>query len=231
MTVDVQLAVLDMAGTTVADDGLVIEAFTTALSELDTDRAAALDYVRRTMGESKIVVFRHLAGGDEARAAQANAAFEKAYGGLIDAGWAMPVEGAEETIRELRGRGVKVALTTGFSRTTQDRLLAALDWTDLADLTLCPAEAGRGRPYPDMVLTAVVRLRVDDVRAVAVAGDTTYDVLSGLRAGASIVAGVLTGAHDRATLTAAGATHVLDSVADLPAVIAGSPHADKGAMR
>jgi beta-phosphoglucomutase-like phosphatase (HAD superfamily) len=43
----IQLAVLDMAGTTVADDGLVIEAFTEALSELDVDRDQALGYVRR----------------------------------------------------------------------------------------------------------------------------------------------------------------------------------------
>jgi phosphonatase-like hydrolase len=217
----IQLAVLDMAGTIVADDGLVVEAFTTSLSELDADRVEALQYVQQNMGESKISVFRHLAGGDEAVAARANAAFEKAYGALIDAGWSVPIEGAESTIRQLRGHGVKVALTTGFSRDTQNRILAALDWTDLADLTLCPTEAGRGRPYPDLVLTAVLRLGVDDVRAVAVVGDTSYDVLCGRRAGASIAAGVLTGAHDRATLTAAGATHVLDSVADLPALLAG----------
>jgi phosphonatase-like hydrolase len=222
----IQLAVLDMAGTTVADDGLVIEAFTEALSELDVDRDQALGYVRRTMGESKISVFRHLAGGDEAVAARANAAFEKAYGALVDAGWAVPIEGAEEAIRELRGRGVKVALATGFSRATQDRILAALNWAGLADLTLCPAEAGRGRPYPDLVLTALLRLGVDDVRAIAVAGDTTYDVLSGLRAGASIVAGVLTGAHDRAALSDAGATHVLESVTELPALLAARPLAN-----
>ena len=74
---------------------------------------------------------------------------------------------------------------------------------------------GRGRPYPDMILTCVLRLGIDDVRAVAVAGDTESDIRSGLAAGASIVAGVLTGAHDRDRLLAAGATHVLDSVAEL----------------
>jgi phosphoglycolate phosphatase-like HAD superfamily hydrolase len=71
------------------------------------------------------------------------------------------------------------------------------------------------------VLTAVLRLGVDDVRAVATAGDTTYDVLCGLRAGSRIVAGVLTGAHDRDALAGAGATHVLASIKELPAVIEG----------
>ena len=65
-------------------------------------------------------------------------------------------------------------------------------------------------------LAAILALEVDDVRQVAVAGDTANDLLAGTRAGASIVAGVLTGAHDRATLAAAPHTHVLDSVVDLP---------------
>ena len=37
--------------------------------------------------------------------------------------------------------------------------------------------------------------------------------------GASIATGVLTGAHDEQTLRAAGATHVLESVADLPRLV------------
>jgi len=211
-----QLAVLDLAGTTVADDGLVLAAFGTALSTMDIDREAGLAYAKQTMGESKIAVFRHLSGGDEAAAQRANAAFEGAYGDLVDGGACTPVPGAQDTIERLRTGGVQVALTTGFSRATCDRVLTVLRWTAVADLTLCPAEAGRGRPYPDLVLTAVLRLGVDDVRAVATAGDTVTDVLCGLRAGASVVAGVLTGVHDRPALLAAGATHVLPSVADLP---------------
>jgi len=226
LNIPIQLAVLDMAGTTVADDGLVEEAFTVAIREQGVEPGSAgyadmLGYVRRTMGESKISVFRHLCDGDEQRARAANAAFERAYADLVDAGRCQPIDGAARTIAALRSGGVKVALTTGFARSTQDRILDSLGWRDIADLTLCPAEAGRGRPYPDLVLTAVLRLGVDDVRAVATAGDTTYDVLCGLRAGSRIVAGVLTGAHDRDALAGAGATHVLPSVNELPAVIKG----------
>jgi phosphoglycolate phosphatase-like HAD superfamily hydrolase len=54
---------------------------------------------------------------------------------------------------------------------------------------------------------------------VAVVGDTVNDLVSGTRAGAGIVAGVLTGAHDRATLSSAPHTHVLDSIAELPDVL------------
>jgi phosphonatase-like hydrolase len=224
-TPDIRLVVLDMAGTTVADGGLVERAFEAAARELGVEPGSAehaehLAHVRATMGESKISVFRHLFG-DEDRARRANTAFEKAYGELVDAGLVAPVPGAREAIEKLAGGGRTVVLTTGFSRVTQDALLDALGWRDLVPLTLCPADAGgRGRPYPDMVLTALVRTQAaDDVRQVAVAGDTSYDVLSGVRAGARLVAGVRTGAHGDEQFRTAGATHVLDSVAGLPALL------------
>ncbi|WP_406367026.1 phosphonatase-like hydrolase [Streptomyces sp. NBC_01546] len=222
------LIVLDMAGTTVADGGLVERAFERAAERLgvepgSADQAEKLQYVRDTMGESKISVFRHLFGTEDL-AQRANSAFEEAYGELVDGGLIAPVPGAREAIEKLRADGRTVALTTGFARVTQDAILDALGWQDLADLTLCPADAGgRGRPYPDMVLAAFLRTgAVADVREIVVAGDTAYDMLSGRRSGAGTVAGVLTGAHDRAALTEHGATHVLGSVAELPQLLAES---------
>lgn len=227
-TRDIRLVVLDMAGTTVADGGLVERAFEAAAAELgvepgSADHAEKLDYVRATMGESKISVFRHLFGA-EGLARRANTAFEKVYGDLVDAGLIAPVPGAREAVEELAGSGRSVVLTTGFARVTQDAILDALGWQDLVPLTLCPADAGgRGRPFPDMVLEAFVRTKAaEDVRQVAVVGDTSYDVLSGVRAGAGVVAGVRTGAHGDDAFRAAGATHVLDSVAGLPALLTGA---------
>ncbi|MFG2159148.1 phosphonatase-like hydrolase [Streptomyces olivaceus] len=225
---DIRLVVLDMAGTTVADGGLVERAFDTAARELGVepgtdDHAAKLAYVRATMGESKISVFRHLFG-DEDRARRANAAFERAYGALVDDGLVAPVPGAREAVGELAADGRTVVLATGFARVTQDAILDALGWRDLVPLTLCPADAGgRGRPHPDLVLAAFLRTgAADAVRQVAVAGDTSYDVLSGVRAGAGLVAGVRTGAHGDDAFREAGATHVVDSVADLPALLRGA---------
>ena len=220
---DIRLAVLDMAGTTVADDGLVETAFGAALLAAGVAPGSSREpelwtHVRDTMGQSKIEVFR--AVFDEDTAQLANRAFEASYTDQIDDGRAVALPGAAEAIRELRAAGILVALTTGFSRATQQRLVTGLGWDGLADLVLCPEDAGgRGRPYPDMVLTALLRLKVDDVAQIAVVGDTASDVKTGVRSGASIVAGVLTGAHDGATLRAAGATHVLTSIAELPALL------------
>lgn len=219
-----EIVVMDMAGTTVADDGLVIAAFTAAVGSLgigeDDERfPAMMDHVVATMGESKITVFRALFPGDEDRAQAANSGFEAAYSDLVADGRSEPLPGAADTIASLRDSGVKVALTTGFSPATRDAILSALGWDGLVDLALSPADVGRGRPYPDLNLTALLRLGGTDVRALATVGDTAFDVLAGLASGAGVVTGVLSGAHDRATLAAAGAHHVLDTVADLPEIL------------
>jgi len=213
-----------MAGTTVADGGAVESSFVDAMmhcgvAEDSEQMRAALEHVRASMGQSKIAVFRHLFAGNEMEAARANEAFEAAYARAVDGGQISPMPGAEGALAELREMGVKVCLTTGFAPDTRNRILDALRWHSLVDLALSPSDAGRGRPFPDMILAAVLRLEVDAVREVAVAGDTVSDLLAGTRAGASIVAGVLTGAHGRADLETAPHTHILDSIAALPGVL------------
>ena len=219
----IRLAVLDMAGTTVRDDGAVERAFVEAVSvQLGDGTAQALEYVRATMGQSKIVVFRALFDGDEEAAQAANRRFEQAFDAAVDRGEIGPIAGAEAALADLRTNGLLVCLTTGFSASTRDRIIDALGWRSSIDLALSPDDAGRGRPYPDMILTALLRLGVDDVHEVAVAGDTTSDLLAGTRAGAGVVAGVLSGAHARAELERAPHTHIIDSVAELPVILAGS---------
>jgi len=217
------IACLDMAGTTVADDGVVLEAFTAAVTELDLSGAAydqAMAYAKDTMGQSKIEVFRHITG-DEQRAQQANTAFERHYAVAVRAGQIAPLPGAAETIKHLREAGVKVCLATGFSPVTRDAIIEALGWGKLIDLALSPADTGsadfpgRGRPAPDLPLTALLRLRGDAVSELAVAGDTPSDIESGLRAGAGLVAGVLTGTATRADFERAGAPLILDTIAGI----------------
>ena len=218
----VDLAVLDLAGTTVRDDGVVEGAFVDALAAVGAGPGTGgfderLARLRATMGRSKLEVFGELVG-DDATAHRAHDAFEAAYGARLASGAVQPLDGAEDAITALRAAGVRVCLTTGFSPATVAALLEALGWHDRADLALAPGPGVRGRPHPDLILSAVLRLGVDDVRRVAVAGDTASDLLAGTRAGASVVAGVLTGAHDRAALEAAPHTHVLASIVDFPAL-------------
>ena len=149
------LACLDMAGTTVRDDGLVERAFDAAVGALGVAAGSAgyramATVVRETMGQSKIEVFRRLFGAEEL-AQEANTAFERAYADLVRAGAVTALPGAASTFAALRAAGVQVALTTGFAQSTQDAIVAALGWGDAVDLLVCPGPAMRGRPYPDLI--------------------------------------------------------------------------------
>ena len=212
----IELVCCDMAGTTVTDGGLVLEAFHRTISSLSLDEAAALDaeaYVIETMGQSKIDVFRALF--DE-RAEEANALFE---GHFVDAARDLGVSevpGARQALEALVERGVQVALTTGFSPATRESLIEELSWGDLVTVRVSPADAGRGRPAPDMVLVCALRTRVTAMSRVCVVGDTASDMLAGERAGVGLRVGVLTGNDGAERLLEHGADVILNSVVQLP---------------
>jgi phosphonatase-like hydrolase len=216
------LACLDMAGTTVRDEGAVDEAFTEALTaagvDLDSERfTSARLYVRDTMGQSKADVFAALL--DPGAAERATADFARAYERIVAAGRVPPMDGALDLFDALRKGGVKVCLTTGFAPSTRDALIESLGWAAHIDLALSPADCGRGRPDPDMIFGAMDRLGVPDAGQVAVVGDTTSDLEAGTRAGARAVIGVLSGAHDEATLSTAPHTDLIDDITELIGVL------------
>jgi phosphoglycolate phosphatase-like HAD superfamily hydrolase len=61
----------------------------------------------------------------------------------------------------------------------------------------------------------MARLGVEDPGAVVVVGDTVSDLQAGSAAHAGSVVGVLTGAHDEATLTTAPHTAILADITGL----------------
>jgi phosphoglycolate phosphatase len=148
----ITIACLDMAGTTVADDGSVLAALSAALDRFGPAPgtpayAAAMQTVHATMGQSKIEVFRRILG-DEVTAWQANGVFEERYADAVAAGQVRALPGAAETITRLSGAGVQVCLLTGFSPATRDAIIGMLGWQPLIDLALSrptPGAAGPGR--------------------------------------------------------------------------------------
>jgi len=221
--VSVEMVAFDVAGTVLNDDGLVISAFKKAFEATQPDLWPThgvewTQYALDTMGQSKIDVFTKLLG-DVEKAHQANVAFEESYVQEIAEVGAVPIAGAEDIFKYLRSKGIAVALTTGFSRSTLDRLIIELGWKDLIDLSITPSEAGRGRPHPDMLNMAVEVLGITKPEHVIVLGDTASDMQAAVAFGAGQAIGVLTGAHDEHILHDAGATSVINSVADLKSLI------------
>ena len=178
--------------------------------------------VHQAQGQSAVDVFRGLFPGGDGRAEAAALSFERSFRAAVDRTGIVPVPGAQEAIAQLADSGVRVCLVTGLSRRLLGLVLDTLGWWRLIDLTLCAEDVPRGCPWPDLGLTAMLRLGVEDVRAAAFAGSTASEIQCGRRAGAGIVAGVLTGGHTDDRLRAAGATHLIAGIAQLPGLLLGS---------
>ena len=220
---NLEMAAFDVAGTTVKDDGIVIEAFKVAFEMTQPDLwpekgAEWTQYAIDTMGQSKIEVFSALLG-DREKAIQANIAFEEAYVNEIAEQGISEIPGSLELFASLRERGIPVALTTGFSRSTLNVILIELGWHDVVDLTVTPDEAGRGRPHPDMLLHAARKLNAPSPEFSLVVGDTASDMKSAVAYGSKNIFGVLSGAHSKEILVDAGATSIVNSILDITSLL------------
>lgn len=228
-TLPVSLACCGLLGTTADDRGMLERAFAEACATQGIVPGTAayahcMVGVHQAQGQAAVDVFRGLFPEGDGRAEAAALSFERSFRAAVDRTGVSPMPGAEEAIRNLSEAGVRVCLTTGLSRRLLGLVLDTLGWWRLADLTLCSEDVPRGSPWPDLVLSAMLRLGVEDVRSAAFAGSTASEIQCGKRAGAGIVAGVLAGSHTVDRLRAAGATHLIEGIAQLPGLLLeGSP--------
>lgn len=223
----IDLVVFDMAGTTVFDGDAVNAAFRDTLAAWDLVLPSAV--IDSVMGLPKPVAVRILLNhaGRPATDADVDALHTAFTARMIDYYRTAPdvreVPGAAAVFAELRAKGVKVALDTGFFRPIAAVVLERLGWTvpEVIDATITSDEVPNGRPHPDMIHVLMQRFGVTDPTRVAKAGDTQSDMEQGTNAGCKYVIGVLTGASTRDQFAAWPHTHLVASVADVPALLAG----------
>ena len=215
-----EMIAFDVAGTTVRDEGLVIRAFEKAFAfavplEWQERQQEFTKYALDTMGQSKIEVFTAMLGRKDL-AEKANVAFEGAYLDLVLTEGVEEIPGATSVLQQLNAKGIPTALTTGFSRFTLNAILNQLEWNGIVETTVVPSEAGAGRPSPKMLQVAATKVGVINPENCVVLGDTVSDMAAAVAFGAGTRVGVLSGAHTYDDLISAGATVVIESVAELP---------------
>jgi phosphonoacetaldehyde hydrolase len=152
------------------------------------------------------------------------------------------VPGLLDCVGVLRSRGVAIGATTGyFGEAAEHVYRCAAEQGYRPDHCVCAEEVPAGRPAPWMVFRAMEALGVFPPAAVVKVGDTVPDICEGLSAGAWSV-GVVRSSSDvgctvqewaalppleqcrrlascRAKLLAAGAHAVIDTLAELPAIL------------
>lgn len=219
----IRLASFDMAGTTIDEGGAVYAVLRDAI-ERATGVDVPDDVLSRWSGTDKREAIAGVLAelrADAGRVDEIFAAFSDDLAAAYEATPPVLLPGVAEAVQQLRSDGVRVALQTGYVREVAEGLLDAVGWRVGRDVdALSTAEDVRAsRPAPFLVFRGMEATGVLDVREVLVAGDTVNDVTAGTRAGARFVVGVLSGAHTVAELGAARHTHLLASVADVPALL------------
>jgi phosphonatase-like hydrolase len=221
----IELAVFDMAGTTVYDGDAVNAAFRGALATV----GVAVDPARvsTVMGLSKPEAIRLLLAeaGQRFTDGAVPAVHEDFVRRMRDYYATDPsvreIPGAAAAFAVLRRAGVKVALNTGFNRAITDIILTRLGWRtpEVIDAVLASDEVRRGRPHPDMIQALMVRLGIREACGVAKVGDTRADLEEGANAGCGLLIGVTSGSFTREQLQAGPHTHIVASVGDVPGIV------------
>jgi len=216
----IRLVVSDMAGTCVHDGGEVEAAFRAGLADHGIEASAA--QISAVRGASKREAIATLTapkyGHDAARVEAVYASF-KSHLQQVFTRDAKPVAGAPEAFAWLKQQGIKLALNTGFDRDIAQLLIHALQWSDLPDALVCGDDVKAGRPAPYMIFRSMELTNVVNVREVLVVGDTVSDLQSAHNAGAAMGVAELNGAHKREVLEREPHTHLIGSIADLPALL------------
>jgi HAD superfamily hydrolase (TIGR01549 family) len=151
--------------------------------------------------------------GEQAAAADGDAIREaegEAYAKLIDE--VEPLEGARELIERLREAGATVILASSAKQDEVDHYLDLLDARELVDDWTTSADVENTKPDPDLVLAALEKAGNDNPSVMV--GDSVWDVKAAKAAGVSTLA-VLTGGFSESELRDAGASQVVESIAEL----------------
>jgi phosphonatase-like hydrolase len=217
-----------MAGTTVKDKGNVNDAFRAAFSESGIEVSAA--DVDTVMGYRKVeaieIILKKYLEAMEYDAARINLIHDNFTSKMVsfyeNDTELSPLPQVLETFSILKSNGYKIALNTGFTRVITDVILKRLGWVDsnLIDAVVCSDEVEEGRPHPFMIRRIMDLVGVTDSAKIVKVGDTSVDILEGQYAGCGLVVAVTTGAYSKEQLMEYHPDKIIDSMQELPALIA-----------
>lgn len=168
--------------------------------------------------------------------------FEKHLFGSLE-NFTTPIPGVIDTLNGLRNEGIRIGSTTGYTGAMMDVVrpgAAAKGYT--VDNLVTPDRLPAGRPAPYMVYQNMIDLAIPSVDEVVKVGDTMADIKEGINAKVWSV-GVITGSNElglsqeeyntttpeqlekmkyevRKRMLDAGAHYVIDTICELPEIIA-----------
>jgi phosphonatase-like hydrolase len=219
----IRLVVLDVGGTIVEERGDVPAALMGALGKQGITVSPA--EINQWRGAAKREVVRHFVAerkklSDSDRNQLIEAVYADFRSRILDSyKTAKGIMGAEDAFRAMRKMGLTLATSTGFDGPITSSILGRLGWEHYFAARITSDDVVQGRPSPYMLFHAMEAARVDSIAQVIAVGDTPLDLQAGTNGGMRGVVGVLSGVGTRKTMEPEPHTDLIDSVAELPALL------------
>lgn len=215
--------ILDVDGTLVDNNEAHIEAWRRAFAESGFD--ISRQRIRRELGKGGDVLVPSIVGDNatEGLYSHIRQAHSRAYGEIAHHSRFRIFQGVPQLLRELRRlRAVRAVATSSRARELEATLASAgLELHPWFEHIITAEDIPATKPAPDLITAAIARLGATPFRTVMV-GDTRYDGIAALRAGAGFV-GLTCGGNTAESLLAVGARWVFPDPEELamhlPAVL------------
>jgi pyrophosphatase PpaX len=180
-------------------------------------REITREEVLPTLGRALLECFEEIAPGRSVEMREVYRAYQKA---THDTDVTL-VSGTHEMLKRLRAAGYRLGVVTSKGVTVATEGLNLFNLTSYFDTLVTYEDTDRHKPHPDPLLVASERMDIEPAQMLYV-GDAVFDVQAGKAAGMRTV-GVTWGAGKKEELIEAGADWVIESMEELPELLATSP--------
>ena len=215
------LVVFDCDGTLVDSQHMILRAMEVAFAAHNLT-PPPLERVRRVVGLSLAQAVAELAGEQEVADDTVSRLVEDYKGAFhdlrIDDGHSQEplFPGIREALENLSAAGHPMGVATGKSSRGLGKVL---ELHDIAHhfVTVQTADNHPSKPHPAMLEAAIAEAGAE-ADATILVGDTSYDMLMAVSAGAGAL-GVSWGYHPPEELSETGASHIANSAGEIPALV------------
>lgn len=215
---NIELLVLDMAGTTIDEDNVVYKTLMKAVNDYGYNvslEKVLLSCAGMEKLEAISSLLREIGGNEEDAAAifeNFSDQLKTAYQNLE----VKPINGVENFLVKMRAQDKKIVLNTGYTSEIALQLLEKLGWKENThfDALITADDVSASRPSPEMILLAMKKFNIQEPEKVLKAGDSVIDIEEGKNAGCGVTVAVLSGAQSKAELEKSNPDYIFNTISE-----------------
>ncbi|EJL75092.1 HAD-IA family hydrolase [Chryseobacterium populi] len=220
---NIELLVLDMAGTTINEDNVVYKTLMNAVN--DYGYQVSLEKVLSSCaGMEKLEAISSLLKEIGGKEEEAPAIFESFSDQLKEAYRNLnvqPINGVENFLIKMRSGNKKIVLNTGYTSEIAQQLLDKLGWKENRhyDALITADDVSESRPSPEMIYLAMKKFNIIEPEKVLKAGDSVIDIEEGKNAGCGLTIAVLSGAQSKTELEKSNPDYIFNTISEAEEIL------------